>query len=321
MARLITRRLLLGRALLAGLARAATGAGQADAAGRAKGAAATAPAAAAPAAAAPAAAATEPARRELLVFAAASLSEALEEVGRAFTAATGMRVAASYAASSVLAKQIEAGAPADAFFSADVAWVDYLEKRGLIQPSSRRDVLRNTLVLIAPADSTLRLRIAPGFDLAGALKGGRLAIADPDSVPAGEYARAALTRLGVWSRVSDRAVRGENVRAALAYVARGEAPLGIVYRTDAQAERRVRVVDVFPEDSHPPITYALGGWLSSGADRTRAAKGRAARGIPDGRRGPADFCAVRLYGVAATAVTQMRARLLFAFASGGVRRV
>ena len=257
MARLITRRLLLGRALLAGLARAATGAGQADAAGRAKGAAATAPAAAAPAAAAPAAAATEPARRELLVFAAASLSEALEEVGRAFTAATGVRIAASYAASSVLAKQIEAGAPADAFFSADVAWVDYLEKRGLIQPSSRRDVLRNTLVLIAPADSTLRLRIAPGFDLAGALKGGRLAIADPDSVPAGEYARAALTRLGVWSRVSDRAVRGENVRAALAYVARGEAPLGMVYRTDAQAERRVRVVDVFPEDSHPPITYAL----------------------------------------------------------------
>ena len=247
MARLITRRLLLGRALLAGLVRAATGAGHADAAGRAKGAAAT----------APAAAATEPARRELLVFAAASLSDALEEVGGAFTAATGMRVAASYAASSVLAKQIEAGAPADAFFSADVAWVDYLEKRGLIQPSSRRDVLRNTLVLIAPADSTLRLRIAPGFDLAGALKGGRLAIADPDSVPAGEYARAALTRLGVWSRVSDRAVRGENVRAALAYVARGEAPLGIVYRTDAQAERRVRVVDVFPKDSHPPITYAL----------------------------------------------------------------
>ena len=253
MARLITRRLLLGRALLAGLMRAATGAGQADAAGRAKGAAATAPGAAA----APAAAATEPARRELLVFAAASLSDALEEVGQAFTAATGVRVAASYAASSVLAKQIEAGAPADAFFSADVAWVDYLEKRGLIQPSSRRDVLRNTLVLIAPADSTLRLRIAPGFDLAGALKGGRLAIADPDSVPAGEYARAALTRLGVWSRVSDRAVRGENVRAALAYVARGEAPLGIVYRTDARAERRVRVVDVFPEDSHPPITYVV----------------------------------------------------------------
>src|SRR5437764_2537756 len=250
MARLITRRLLLGRALLAGLTLAATGAGQADVTGRAKGAAAT-----APVAAAPAAAAREPARRELLVLAAASLSEALEEVGRAFTAATGVRVAASYAASSVLAKQIEAGAPADAFFSADVAWVDYLEKRGLIRPSSRRDVLRNTLVLIAPADSTLRLRIAPGFDLAGALEGGRLAIADPAPVPAGQSARAALTRLGVWSQVSDRAVRGENARAALAYVARGEAPLGLVYRTDAQAERRVRVVDVFPKDSHPPITY------------------------------------------------------------------
>src|SRR5438132_3350667 len=253
MARLITRRLLLGRALLAGLMRAATGAGQADAAGRAKGAAATAPGAAA----APAAAATEPARRELLVFAAASLSDALEEVGQAFTAATGVRVAASYAASSVLAKQIEAGAPADAFFSADVAWVDYLEKRGLLQPSSRRDVLRNMLVLIAPADSTLRLRVAPGFDLAGALKGGRLAIADPDSVPAGEYARAALTRLGVWSRVSDRAVRCENGRAAVAALALGGRPLGYVYRTDAQAERRGRVVDVFPEDSHPPLTYAL----------------------------------------------------------------
>jgi molybdate transport system substrate-binding protein len=252
MARLITRRWLLGRTLLVALTLAAAGAGQADAAGRPKGA-----SAAAPAAIAPAAAATEPARPGLLVFAAASLADALEEVDRAFTAATGVRVAASYAASSVLAKQIEAGAPADAFFSADLAWVDYLEKRGLIKPGSRRDVLTNTLVLIAPADSPLRLRIAPGLDLAGALEGGRLAIADPDSVPAGEYARAALTRLGVWSRVSDRVVRGENVRAALAYVARGEAPLGIVYGTDAQAERRVRVVAVFPEDSHPPITYPV----------------------------------------------------------------
>src|SRR5207244_6245787 len=142
MARLITRRLLLGRALLAGLMRAATGAGQADAAGRAKGAAAT----------PPAVAATEPARRELLVFAAASLSDALEEVGRAFTAATGVGVAASYAASSVLAKQIEAGAPADAFFPADVAWVESLAKRALIQPSPPRDVLRNMPALITPPD-------------------------------------------------------------------------------------------------------------------------------------------------------------------------
>ncbi len=199
----------------------------------------------------------ENAPAQLLVFAAASLSEALDEVGRAFTTRTGVRVNASYAASSVLAKQIEAGAPADAFFSADLAWVDYLDERGLLKRGSRRDVLGNSLVLIAPADSPLRLSIAPGFDLTAALGEGRLATADPDSVPAGKYARAALTKLGVWQSVSDRLVRGENVRAALAYVARGEAPLGIVYQTDAQAEKRVRVVGVFPEDSHPPITYAL----------------------------------------------------------------
>jgi len=199
----------------------------------------------------------ENAPAQLLVFAAASLSEALDEVGRAFTTRTGVRVNASYAASSVLAKQIEAGAPADAFFSADLAWVDYLDERGLLKRGSRRDLLGNSLVLIAPADSPLRLSIAPGFDLTAALGEGRLATADPDSVPAGKYARAALTKLGVWQSVSDRLVRGENVRAALAYVARGEAPLGIVYQTDAQAEKRVRVVGVFPEDSHSPITYAL----------------------------------------------------------------
>jgi len=199
----------------------------------------------------------ENAPAQLLVFAAASLSEALDEVGRAFTTRTGVRVNASYAASSVLAKQIEAGAPADAFFSADLAWVDYLDERGLLKRGSRRDLLGNSLVLIAPADSPLRLSITPGFDLTAALGEGRLATADPDSVPAGKYARAALTKLGVWQSVSDRLVRGENVRAALAYVARGEAPLGIVYQTDAQAEKRVRVVGVFPEDSHSPITYAL----------------------------------------------------------------
>ncbi len=199
----------------------------------------------------------ENAPAQLLVFAAASLSEALDEVGRVFTTRTGVRVNASYAASSVLAKQIEAGAPADAFFSADLAWVDYLDERGLLKRGSRRDLLGNSLVLIAPADSPLRLSIAPGFDLTAALGEGRLATADPDSVPAGKYARAALTKLGVWQSVSDRLVRGENVRAALAYVARGEAPLGIVYQTDAQAEKRVRVVGVFPEDSHSPITYAL----------------------------------------------------------------
>jgi molybdate transport system substrate-binding protein len=193
----------------------------------------------------------------LLVFAAASLADALEEVDTAFTASTGLAVKASYAASSVLAKQIEAGAPADVFFSADLEWMHYLDQRGLLRRGSRRDLLGNALVLIAPAGSAVQLKITPGFDLVSALGGGRLATGDPDFVPAGEYARAALTRLGVWERVSDRLVRAENVRAALAYVARGEAPLGIVYQTDAQVEKRVRVVAVFPADTHPPIVYPL----------------------------------------------------------------
>jgi molybdate transport system substrate-binding protein len=191
----------------------------------------------------------------LLVFAASSLTDALGEVDRAFTARTHIEVRASFAASSVVAKQIEAGAPADVFFSADLGWMDYLQKRGLLNVGSRRDVLGNALVLIAPADSLVRLKITPGFDLAGALGGGRLATGDPDSVPVGQYARAALTQLGVWDSVAPRLVRAENVRTALEYVARGEAALGIVYRTDAQAEKRVRVVDTFPADTHPPIIY------------------------------------------------------------------
>jgi molybdate transport system substrate-binding protein len=203
----------------------------------------------------------------LLVFAAASLTDALAEVDRAFTARTHIEVRASFAASSVLAKQIEAGAPADVFFSADLDWLDYLQKRGLLKVGSRRDVLGNALVLIAPADSPVHLKIAPRFDLAGTLAGGRLATGDPDSVPVGRYARAALTQLGVWDGVAARLVRAENVRAALEYVARGEAALGIVYRTDAQAEKRVRVVDTFPADTHPPIIYPA--VLTSGA-RARA---------------------------------------------------
>ena len=175
-------------------------------------------------------------------------------------AQSGIAVKASFAASSVLAKQIEAGAPAQVFLSADREWMDYLEQRGRLQGGSRRDLLGNELVLIAPADSALQLKIAPHFALLAALGSGRLATGDPDSVPAGLYARAALTRLGVWPQVADRLVRAENVRAALMYVARGEAPLGIVYRTDARAEGRVRVVDVFPADT-PPTDH-----LPAGAD-------------------------------------------------------
>ncbi len=191
----------------------------------------------------------------LLVFAAASLSDVLEEVDRAFTQSMHIEVKSSYAASSLLAKQIESGARADVFFSADREWMDYLDKRGLLHPATRRDVLTNALVLIAPAASPVQLQIAPGFDLLGALGGGRLACADPDSVPAGLYARAALTQLRVWEQVAPHLARAENVRAALSYVARGETPLGIVYRTDALAEHRVRLVGTFPPDSHPPIVY------------------------------------------------------------------
>jgi molybdate transport system substrate-binding protein len=204
----------------------------------------------------------------VLVFAAASLANVLGDLDAAFTARTGIRVTSSLAASSTLAKQIEAGAPADVYFSADLQWMDYLQQRGLLRPGSRHDVAGNSLVLIAPADSSLRVRIAPGFDLARLLGGGRLAVADPDSVPAGIYAREALRKLGVWNGVVARLVRAENVRAALAYVARADAPLGIVYRTDALVEPRVRVVGVFPAASHPPIVYPVA--LTRRADQAAA---------------------------------------------------
>jgi len=193
----------------------------------------------------------------MVVFAAASLSDVLEEVDAAFTAQGSTPVRASYAATSVLARQIEAGAMADVFFAADREWMDYLAQHGLIRADSRRELIGNALVLIAPADSDLQLKIAPGFDLAGALGNGRLATGDPDSVPVGKYARAALMSLGVWSQVADRLVRADNVRVALEYVARGQAPVGIVYQTDALAERRVRVLGVFPADTHPPIIYPI----------------------------------------------------------------
>jgi molybdate transport system substrate-binding protein len=201
------------------------------------------------------AAAEEP--RAVLVFDAASLTDVVEELGRTFTERSHVPVKSSPAASSVLAKQIEAGALADVFFSADLAWMDYLEQRKLLRPGSRHDVVVNRLVLIAPADSKVSVRLVPGFDLLKALGGGKLATGDPDSVPVGKYAQAALEKLGAWNSVSGSIVRAENVRAALAFVARGEAPLGIVYRTDALAEKRVRIVDVFPQDSHPPIIYPI----------------------------------------------------------------
>lgn len=197
------------------------------------------------------------AEREVTVFAAASLTNAMQDIGKEFEAATGNKVKFSFAASSLLARQIEAGGEADMFFSADTEWMSYLADRNLIQPATRKDVLSNRLVLIAAKDSTIKLEIKPGFPLAQALGNERLAVADPDSVPAGRYARSALTSLGVWGSVAEKLVRAENVRVALAYVARGEAPLGIVYETDAKAEPGVKVIGVFPADSHLPITYPV----------------------------------------------------------------
>jgi molybdate transport system substrate-binding protein len=189
------------------------------------------------------------------VFAAASLKDALDEQARQFEARGGDKVVVAYAGSNALARQIDAGAPADLFISADLEWMDYLDQRRLLAPGTRVTLLGNTLVLIAPATSGVALKIGTGFALASALAGGRLAMANPESVPAGRYGRSALQSLGVWSGVEKQVARTENVRAALALVARGEAPLGIVYGTDAVADKTVRVVDVFPPGSHPPILY------------------------------------------------------------------
>lgn len=208
-------------------------------------------------------------RTPITVFAAASLTDALQELGDGFTNETSIPVKFSFAASSALARQIENGAPADVFASADLEWMDYLQSRNLIQQGTRHDLLRNHLVLIAPADSRIQLKIEPHFPLAAALGKGHIATGDPDGVPVGRYAREALTTLGVWSEVQDRMVRADSVRSALAFVDRGEAALGIVYETDALIDKRVRVVDVFPDNSHLPIIYPIA--------LTRAAKPGAAR--------------------------------------------
>jgi molybdate transport system substrate-binding protein len=201
------------------------------------------------------------AQDRILVFAAASLKNALDEANAAFPS----KVVASYAASPALARQIENGAPAQVFISADLEWMDYLEKRQLLQAGARRNLLGNRLVLIAPASSKTALRIAPGFSLGPALGGGRLALANPETVPAGKYAKAALEKLGVWDSVARRVAGAENVRAALALVARGEAPLGVVYETDARSEPGVAVVDRFDPALHPPIVYPAALLRGSGA--------------------------------------------------------
>jgi len=194
----------------------------------------------------------------ITVFAAASLKNALDDVDGAFSKANGVKVTASYEASSSLAKQIEAGAPADVFISADLRWMDYVAERKLIKPDTRVNLLGNKLVLIAPKDSKLdHVAIAQGFDIAKLAGDGRIAVADVKAVPAGLYAKAALEKLGAWPAAEPKLAQAENVRATLAFVARGETPVGIVYATDARIEPKVKIVGVFPDGSYPAVTYPV----------------------------------------------------------------
>lgn len=195
------------------------------------------------------------AEETVTVFAAASLKNALDAVNAACEADAGGTATISYAASSALAKQIENGAPADIFVSADLDWMAYLSGKNLTRKDTEVKLLGNSIVLVAPADATAAIEIRDGFDLAGLLGDGRLAMANVDAVPAGKYGKAALEKLGAWASVEGKVAQAENVRAALALVSTGEAPLGIVYKTDAAADKKVKIVGTFPEGSHKPIVY------------------------------------------------------------------
>ncbi len=213
-----------------------------------------------------------PAAQSVSVFAAASLKTALDAIGAAYKAKSGVDLKISYAGSMALAKQIEAGGPAELFVSADEASMDYLAQRNLIQPQTRSNLLGNTLVIVAPRGSSLDKLALAKEALAAAIGAGKIAIGDIDSVPVGKYAKAALEKLGLWSVAESHFAFTDNVRAALMFVAREEAPLGIVYLTDAKAEPKVKIVATFPADSHPPIIYPI-------ALTTRGAEGAAAKFI------------------------------------------
>ena len=194
---------------------------------------------------------------KVLVFAAASLKTALDDITAQWQRRTGKQAAISYGASSALAKQIEQGAPADVFISADLDWMDYLAQRQLIRPETRLNLLSNQLVLIAPKGTDLKVEVKPGFPLASLLGSGRIAMANTEAVPAGKYGKTALQALGVWEQVKGRIAQAENVRAALLLVSRGEAPLGIVYHSDAVSDPGVVTLGTFPQDTHPPIIYPV----------------------------------------------------------------
>ncbi|MDX3972647.1 molybdate ABC transporter substrate-binding protein [Shinella sp.] len=197
------------------------------------------------------------AAEKVTVFAAASLKNALDAANAAWSKETGNETTVSYAASSALAKQIEAAAPADLFISADLAWMDYVAEKKLVKDDTRVNLLGNRIVLVAPKDKASTVEIKAGFDLAGLVGDGKLAMGAVETVPAGKYGKAALEKLGVWSSVEGKVAGAESVRAALALVSRGEAPYGIVYQTDAAADPGVAIVGTFPEDSHPPIIYPV----------------------------------------------------------------
>jgi len=196
------------------------------------------------------------AQTTITVFAASSLTDSMKAIAGAYEKKTGTKVALSFGGSNTLAQQIDQGAPADVFMSADTDWMDFLARNSRIDPATRRNLLGNRLVLVGGADSK-PLTIAPNFDLSGAIGSGKLALADPNSVPAGKYGKAALTALGVWDSVAAKIAPAENVRVALEYVSRGEAPYGIVYETDAKVAPAVHIVAAFPENTHPPIVYPV----------------------------------------------------------------
>jgi molybdate transport system substrate-binding protein len=205
--------------------------------------------------------------KTITVFAAASMKNALDEIDAAYTARTGVKFSVSYAASSVLAKQIEQGAPADVFVSADTDWMDYAIAKKTINEPSRVNLLGNSIVLIAPKDSKIdNVTIAQGFDLAKLAGDGKIATGDVKSVPVGKYARSALEKLGAWTAAEPKFAMAESVRAALTLVARGEANLGIVYSTDAKIEPSVKIVGTFPADSHPAIIYPVAATTTAKAE-------------------------------------------------------
>jgi molybdate transport system substrate-binding protein len=196
--------------------------------------------------------------KELVIFAAASMKNALDEAAAGFVKQTGRPAPKiSYAASNTLARQIEAGAPADVFVSADLDWMDYVAQKNLIRPETRANLLGNRIVLVAPRNEAKPITTGPGLDLASALGPGKLAMGNINAVPAGKYGKAALEKLGAWNGVKDQIAQADNVRGALLLVSRGEAPLGIVYQTDAASDPNVTIVGTFPEDSHPPIVYPV----------------------------------------------------------------